>query len=66
LLLIHVIGMRIEPREHSFQRVPDELIIADRLDITLLDLFEHILKETEIAAISGRSGAAGSGTVATV
>ena len=65
LLLVHVIGMRIEPRQHTFQGVLGELAACHRRDIIPFDLLHRVLDQAEIGGTAAvHTRCAGSGAVA--
>src|SRR5207344_3005968 len=54
LLLVQVVGMGIEPREHALQRILGKHIHLDRANVVALDFLDDPSDEFEIA--QGRGG----------
>ena len=64
LVLVHVVGVRVEPAQHALQGIVDQLLPLDRRDIVFLDLADHVLDQPEIAGVAGRGAGARTGAVA--
>ena len=59
-VLVHIVGMRIEPGEHALEAVLHQMIVIDRLDIARMDAIHHaaVKRQIGIAGCRHRRAAA--------